>query len=85
MFFSAYRKSFDTGSKSVHEILLQSKKQTMSTESIFSTEICIQFWKNSSMKGHSSRLAVQKMRFFILMKAVIRKVEKNDDVTKIVF
>lgn len=57
----------------------------MSTESIFSMEICIQFWKNSSMKGHSNRLAVQKMRFFVLVKAVIRKVEKNDDVRSIVF
>lgn len=45
----------------------------------------MQFWKNSSMKAHSSRLAVRKMRFFILVKAVIRKVEKNDDVTNIVF
>lgn len=37
------------------------------------------------MKGHSNRLAVQKMRFFVLVKAVIRKVEKNDDVRNIVF
>lgn len=28
---------------------------------------------------------MQKMRFFVLVKAVIRKVEKHDDVTNVVF